>query len=176
MRNLKCLMPLTLTVLAFLSAPSAARSKAATAAPRCGASHWLTVTFALLAIPADAAVARAEQLLRDAKDDLWAEAHLLRPLCILYAHVGRVAHARAAIDRSQSIFTGFGAIRALAESAVPAALTGLILGNPACAERQARQRYEAWRAMGQHGTYTVNLAGLLARALYERGASMRHSS
>jgi predicted ATPase len=133
------------------------------------ASHWLTVTFSLLAIPADAAIARAEQLLRDAGGDLWAEADLLKPLCILYAHVGRIAEARAAIDRSQSIFTGFGAKRALAESAIAAALTGLITGDPTYAERQARQGYEAWLSMAEHGAYTLSLAGLLAEALYEQG-------
>ena len=105
------------------------------------ASHWLAVTFSLLAIPADAGVARAEQLLQDAGGDLWAEADMLKPLCVLYAHVGRIADARAAIDRSQSIFTGFGAKLALQESAIPAAITSLIIGDPAAAERYARQGY-----------------------------------
>jgi predicted ATPase/DNA-binding SARP family transcriptional activator len=133
------------------------------------ASHWLAVTFSLLAIPADTGVARAEQLLRDASGDLWAEADLLKPLCVLYAHVGRVADARAAIDRSQSIFTGFGAKVALSESTIPAAITGLIIGDPAYAERQARQGYEAWRDLGGHGAYVVDLAVLRADALYEQG-------
>ncbi len=133
------------------------------------ASHWLAVTFSLLAIPADAGTARAEQLLRDAGGDLWAEADMLKPLCVLYAHVGRVADARAAIGRSQSIFTGFGAKLALQESAIPAAITSLIIGDPAAAERYARQGYESCRAMGQHGGYVVDLAVLLADALYEQG-------
>ena len=103
------------------------------------ASHWLAVTFSLLAIPADAAVARTEQLLAEASGDPWAEADLLKPLCVLYAYVGRAADARAAIDRSQSMFTGFGAKLALAESAVPAAFAGLLIADPAAAERYARQ-------------------------------------
>jgi tetratricopeptide (TPR) repeat protein len=133
------------------------------------ASHWLCVTFSLLAIPADAGVARGERLLRDASGDLWAEAELLKPLCVLYAHVGRVADARAAVDRSQSIFAGFGAKVALSESAVPAALVGLIIGDPAYAERHARTGYEAWRAMAQHAHYLVSMAALLTEALYEQG-------
>ena len=88
------------------------------------ASHWLAVTFHVLPIPVDAAVARTEELLHDASGDTWAEADLLKPLSVLYAYVGRSADARAAIDRSQSIFAGFGAKLALAESAIPAGLVG----------------------------------------------------
>ncbi len=133
------------------------------------ASHWLAVTSCFLPIPADLAVARAEQLLADASGDLWAEADLLKPLCVLYAHVGRSADAWAAISRSQSIFAGLGAKLALAESAVPAAMVGLITGDALAAERYARQGYEAWRAMDQRGEYVVTLAVLLADALYEQG-------
>jgi predicted ATPase len=133
------------------------------------ASHWLAVTFSLLAIPADTGVARTEQLLQDASGDPWAEADLLKPLCVLYAHAGRVADARAAIGRSQSIFAGFGAELALAESTIPAAIVGLIIGDPAYAERYAREGYGAFRAMGGHGGYVSDLAVMLADALYEQG-------
>jgi predicted ATPase/DNA-binding SARP family transcriptional activator len=132
------------------------------------ASHWLAVTFCYLPIPADTAVARADQLLADASGDLWAEADLLKPLCVLYANVGRSADARAAIDRSQSIFAGFGAKLALAESAVPAAIVGLTIGDPAAAERYARQGIEEFQAMGER-RLVVNLIGLLADALYVQG-------
>ena len=132
------------------------------------ASHWLAVTFSLLSIPADTGVIRTEQLLADASGDAWAEADLLKPLCVLYAHVGRSADARAAIDRSQSIFAGFGARLALAESAVPAAIVGLIIGDPAAAERYARRGIEEFQAMGEH-RLVHDLIGLLADALYEQG-------
>jgi tetratricopeptide (TPR) repeat protein len=162
--------------LGDIPASHAALERAITSARQSGnrrtqmrASHWLSVTFSLLAIPADAGTARAEQLLRDADGDLWAEADMLKPLCVLYAHVGRAADARAAIDRSQSIFTGFGARLALSESAVPAAIVGLIIGDPAAAERYARAGYEAFWAMGQRGQYVIALAVLLAEALYEQG-------
>jgi predicted ATPase/DNA-binding SARP family transcriptional activator len=133
------------------------------------ASHWLAVTFCFLPIPADTGVARAEQLLVDASGDLWAEADLLKPLCMLYAHVGRVADARAAIDRSQSIFAGFGAGLALAESAIPAAMVGLIIGDPVAAGHYARKGYQAFRAMGDRGGLVCDLAVLLANALYDQG-------
>jgi predicted ATPase/DNA-binding SARP family transcriptional activator len=132
------------------------------------ASHWLAVTFSLLSIPADIGVTRTEQLLADASGDRWAEADLLKPLCVLYAHVGRSADARAAIDRSQSIFAGFGAKLALAESAVPAAIVGLIIGDPAAAERYARRGIEEFQAMGEH-RLVHDLIGLLADALYKQG-------
>ena len=81
---------------------------------------------------------------------------------MLYAYVGRFADARAAIDRSQSIFAGFGAKLALAESAIPAAMVGMIIGDPAAAERYARKGYEAFRAMGERGL-VLDLVALLAR-------------
>ena len=133
------------------------------------ASHWLAVTFHVLPIPADTAIARTELLLQDAIGDAWAEADLLKPLCVLYAYVGRVGEARAAIDRSQSIFAGFGAKLALAESAIPAALVGLIIGDPVAAEHYARDGYQAFRAMGDRGGLVADLPVLLADALYAQG-------
>ncbi len=133
------------------------------------ASHWLAVTFHLLPIPADTAIARTELLLQDASGDAWAEADLLKPLCVLYAYVGRSADARTAIDRSQSIFAGFGAKLALAESGIPAAMVGLIIGDPVAAEHYARDGYQAFRAMGNLGGLAADLAVLLADALYAQG-------
>ena len=123
--------------------------------------------------------ARTEQLLQDASGDLWAEADLLKPLCVLYAHVGRVADALAAIDRSQSIFTGFGAKVALLESSIPAAVVGLIIGDPAYTDRHARQGYEAWRVLGERGGYAADLAAwppCSRTRCMSRTASMRRNS
>ena len=139
------------------------------------ASHWLAVTFCFLPIPADTGVTRAEQLLAEASGDLWAEADLLKPLCMLYAHVGRVADARAAIDRSQSIFASLGARLARAESAVPAGMVGIITGDPVAAERYVRQGYEACRAIRDAG-YSSKSSPLISPDLVPQGASMRRSS
>ena len=79
------------------------------------AMHWLAVTFYVLPIPADAGAARTEQLLQEVRGDPWAEADLLKPLCVLYAYLGRAADARAALARSRSSFAGFGAKFALAD-------------------------------------------------------------
>jgi predicted ATPase/DNA-binding SARP family transcriptional activator len=132
------------------------------------ASHWLAVTFHMLPIPADAGIARAEQLLQEAHGDLWAEADLLKPLCILYAYTGQVADARAALARTRSIFAGFGAKFALAESAIPAGVMEMAIGDPAAAERYLREGYEALRAMGDR-RYLADIAGMLAEALYAQG-------
>ena len=86
------------------------------------------------------------------------------------------ADARAAIDRSQSIFAGFGAKLALAESAIPAAMVGLIIGDPAAAERYARKGYEAFRAMGERGEYSSTSPACSRTRCMSRAASMRRSS
>ena len=132
------------------------------------ASNWLAVSYYMLPIPVDAAVARAEELLHDASGDTWAEADLLKPLSLLYAYLGRSADARAAIDRSQSIFAGFGAKLALAESAIPAGLVGLTIGDPVAAERYLRAGYETFHAMGER-YFLVGITVMLAEALYDQG-------
>jgi predicted ATPase/DNA-binding SARP family transcriptional activator len=132
------------------------------------ASHWLAVTFHVLPIPVDAAIIRAEQLLQDADGDLWAEADLLKPLSVLYAYAGRFADARAAIDRSQSLFARLGARLARAESAVPAGMVGMITGDCAAAECYVREGYDACRAMRDRG-FLEFLALDLAEILYQQG-------
>jgi tetratricopeptide (TPR) repeat protein len=132
------------------------------------ASHWLAVTFRVLPLPADAAIARIEELLQAASGDLWAEADLLKPLCILYAYLGRAADARAALARSRAIFAGFGAKFALAESGIPAAVVAWALADPVAAERYLREAYAALRAMGER-RYLIDVTTLLADALYTQG-------
>jgi predicted ATPase/DNA-binding SARP family transcriptional activator len=132
------------------------------------ASHWLAVTFRVLPIPADAAIARTEELLQAVSGDLWAEADLLKPLCILYAFVGRAADARAALARSRAIFARFGAKFALAESGIPAGVMEQALANPAAAERYLREAHAALRAMSER-RYLVTVTTGLAGALYAQG-------
>ena len=70
----------------------------------------LVTYLVVLPIPVDAAVARAEKLLHDTIGGTWAEADVLQPLSGLCAYLGRSADARAAIDRTQSIFADFGSL------------------------------------------------------------------
>jgi predicted ATPase/DNA-binding SARP family transcriptional activator len=132
------------------------------------ASHWLAVTFRVLPLPADTALARIEELLQAAGGDLWAEADLLKPLCILYAYVGRAADARAALARSRAIFARLGAKFALAESGIPAGVMEQALANPAAAERYLREAHAALRAMSER-RYLVTVTTRLAEALYAQG-------
>jgi predicted ATPase/DNA-binding SARP family transcriptional activator len=129
------------------------------------ASHWLAVSFHVLPIPADTAIARTEELLQAAHGDPWAEADLLKPLSILYAYVGRAADARAALARSRAIFAGFGAEFALAESGIPGGVMEWALANPAATERNLREAYAALRAMGER-RYLADVTTMLAEALY----------
>jgi predicted ATPase/DNA-binding SARP family transcriptional activator len=132
------------------------------------ASHWLVATFHRLPIPADAAVARSEKLLEAASGDPWAEADLLKPLCVLYAYVGRTADARAALARARAILVGFGAQFALAESGISAGWMELTIPDPAAAERFLREAYAALRAMGER-RYFAFIAAMLAEALWAQG-------
>ena len=132
------------------------------------ASHWLAVTFHVLPIPVDQAIADTEQFLEDATGDPWAEADLLKPLSVLYAYVGRADDARAAVGRSRTIFAKIGARLALAEGTIPAGMVELVLGNAAGAERYWREGQEECRAMGERG-YDSDLAAYLAQALYAQG-------
>jgi class 3 adenylate cyclase/tetratricopeptide (TPR) repeat protein len=133
------------------------------------ASSWLTATLAWqLPIPADAAIARVEQLLQTADGDPWAEAEILTPLSLIYAYAGRFADARDAIARAQSVRDRSGAKAGPATGASVAGSNELIAGNPAAAEHYLRQAYEAYRAMGDRG-YLSTVAGRLAEALYAQG-------
>ena len=132
------------------------------------ASYGLIAFFQPLPIPADAAVARAEQVLHDLRGEGPAEARPLLPLSLLYAYAGRFAEARAALARSRSLLTAAGARLALARSTYAAGQIELAAGDPAAAERCWRDGYEALRAMGERGLRST-LASLLAEALYRQG-------
>ena len=131
------------------------------------AASWLGVTLTMLPVPADAAVARAEQLLQ-AGSDPWAEADLLVSISLLYAYAGRFADARAASARCRSVFADSGAKVAWAECASQAGQAELIAGDPAAAEHYFREGYEAFRAMGERG-YLSSVAGWLAEAVLAQG-------
>jgi class 3 adenylate cyclase/tetratricopeptide (TPR) repeat protein len=132
------------------------------------ASHWLAATFHYLPIPADAAIARAEQLLQTADGEPWAEADILMPLSELYAYGGRLAEARDAIARVRSVYDSSGAKIRRVTCADVAGQVELIAGDLAAADQYLREAYEAYRAMGERG-FSSTIAGWLAEALYAQG-------
>lgn len=89
-------------------------------------------------------------------------------MSLLYAYVGRFADARAAAARARTVFGGFGAQFAWAESALLAGQAELIAGDTVAAERCLREGFDAFRAMGERG-YLGTIAGVLAEALYVQG-------
>ncbi len=130
------------------------------------AGGGLVHVLLMLPIPADAAIARAEQLLQEGTGDPWAEAAILAGLSLLYAYVGRFADARESFARGRSMF----AERARNSSGL-ADYSGqieLIAGDPVAAERYLREGYEALRAMGERGVLSTT-AGVLAEAVYRQG-------
>jgi tetratricopeptide (TPR) repeat protein len=132
------------------------------------ASTWLVATLCTLPIPADAAIARAEQLLQAASGDPWTEAAILGPLSLLYGYAGRFAEARDACARGRSMFADSGARLEWAEHAWAAGLIELVAGNLAAAEHHLSEACEALRAMGERG-YLSTVAGTLAQAVYMQG-------
>jgi predicted ATPase len=122
-----------------------------------------------LPVPADAAIARAGQLLQEASGDPGAEAVIVGPLSLLYAYAGRFADARDASARARSMFAGFGAKLVLAGGAnVGGGRIELIAGDPVAAERSLREGYQALRAMGERA-FLSTVAGVLAEAVYLQG-------
>ena len=80
-----------------------------------------------------------------------------------YAHAGRLADARAACQRAQSILTASGAELDGAIGAMEAGRVELIAGGPAAAERALMRANEALRGMGEAG-FRSSVVGLLAEA------------
>ena len=132
------------------------------------ACHLLAAAYNTLPVPADVAVARVEELLQEASGEPWAEAGVLLAVATLYAYVGRIADARAAVTRGRATFRNFGAKLGLALGTIPAGSIELIDGNPAMAERYWREGYDAFDDMGSGG-YGSNAAALLGEALYAQG-------
>ena len=132
------------------------------------ARRWLAVAFLVLPIPADVAVGRTERLLEAAAGDPWDEAAILPELAWHYGHAGRLADARAACQRAQSILTASGAELDGAIAAMEAGKVELIAGSPAAAELPLRRADEALREMGEAG-FRASVLTLLAEAAYAQG-------
>ena len=132
------------------------------------ANSWPAVSFQQLYIPAAAAIDRAEHLLAAVLGDPWAEATIMLPLSLLYGFACRFADARAAIARSQAIYTASGSALNWSEAAHDAGRQiEMIAGNPAEAERVLTEGRQALPEMG--GGYLDGILAWLAEAVYAQG-------
>jgi predicted ATPase/DNA-binding SARP family transcriptional activator len=129
---------------------------------------WLASNLRNLPIPAEVLISRAEQQLKAAAGDPWAEAVILHSLSVYYAYAARFADARAAYRRAQSIFTASGAKLEGALLTVESGRVELMAGDPAAAERELRRGHEALAAMGERG-YRSGLVLYLAEAVSAQG-------
>jgi non-specific serine/threonine protein kinase len=129
----------------------------------------LLATYLVGPIPLDMAIGRGEQFLDQASADPWAKAELLHILAELYAQVGRIADARAAINRAQSAHTRAGARINAAVAFEIAGVIELIAGDPAAAEQQLKQASEAHREGGEHAWSLPSMLPDLAEAVYAQG-------
>ncbi|HEV3293189.1 MAG TPA: hypothetical protein VG123_29785, partial [Streptosporangiaceae bacterium] len=131
------------------------------------ANCWLVVSFQALYIPVAAAIDRAEQLLAAVPSDPWAEASIIQPLSLLYGFAGRFADARAAIARSQAIFTRSGSALNWSVCVMLAGHIEMIAGNPAEAERVLTEGLQTLPEM--EGGYLASILAWLAEAVYAQG-------
>jgi predicted ATPase/DNA-binding SARP family transcriptional activator len=129
---------------------------------------WLLGCYLVSPIPLDVAIARAEQFLGQASADPWAKAELLQVLAGLYAQVGRIADARAAISRAKSAHARAGAEINAAVAFEIAGMIEMIAGDAAAAEQQLKKACELC-ATGEHSWSLPSVLPSLAEAVYAQG-------
>ena len=89
-------------------------------------------------------------------------------VAVLEAQRGHFAAARELCARSRESFEDLGLELQLVSLHTYAGLVELLAGDPAAAERELRQGYQALERMGERGRLSTTDA-FLARALYEQG-------
>jgi len=120
--------------------------------------------------PLDRAAARAERVLRDAREggDLLGEADALFDLGQLAARRGDAVAARARLAESAATYQQLGLARAQARIVMEAGANELLADDPAAAEVQLRRAYRAFERMGDSGSCST-VAAWLAEAAWRGG-------
>ena len=129
---------------------------------------WLGIALFMGATPADEAARRVESHLRELHAGRSVEAVLLACLAGLKAMQGRLADARALIDRAQPVVDELAYISRLSVVPFHAGLAELLADDPAAAERVLRATLEPLEAVGETSTYSAIVA-VLAQAVYRQG-------
>jgi predicted ATPase len=133
-------------------------------------SVWgLTLCAIAGPLPVEAAIKRADGLLRLAADDPESRAFCLSARGALEAMAGRFDVARELLREGTLIFERLGDNVWAANNAQLAFVVEMLAGDPDAAARALRDSFDRLAEMGEQG-FLSTIAALLAHALYELGA------
>jgi len=118
--------------------------------------------------PVPQALQRCEEIAQQAAGHHRLEAYALRALALLHAMQGRFDDARRLARRCRRLADDLGVEMLTAVLSMELAMTELLAGDAAAAERQLRPGYEVFKQKGEDG-YRASSAALLGEAAYAQG-------
>ncbi len=118
--------------------------------------------------PAEAAIARCEEMLERSRGNRLLEANVMSALAGLHAVRGRFDEARALADRARTVYTDLGLTLPLAGLEQIAGDVELLAEDFPKAEELYRRPYDVFAEMGAKGLL-ANFAATLGRAVYLQG-------
>jgi ATP/maltotriose-dependent transcriptional regulator MalT len=118
--------------------------------------------------PVDEAIARCREIMADDEHDVILTAVCETMLAVLWAMRGEIALARELYGASKRRLRDLGSGVNLAGLQMYCGLAELIAGDPAAAERELREGYDALEQMHERGRLST-IAALLARACFDQG-------
>ncbi|MFN2469934.1 MAG: protein kinase [Gaiellaceae bacterium] len=118
--------------------------------------------------PAATGVERCQQLLKEARGHVVAEAFVRSYLAGFEAMLGRYSQARAIIAEARSSLEDIGYTSGLAAQTLLSGSVELLAGEAASAEAEFRRGFDLMEEMGEAGILS-SLAALLAEALHAQG-------
>jgi class 3 adenylate cyclase/tetratricopeptide (TPR) repeat protein len=140
---------------------------------RLAGNHLLVVRnyppYAITALtgptPVPEAMARCEEIVREAEDDRRTEGLVLCALAHLKAMLGRFDDARADIARAKSILEDLGVAVLAAATSLDSGPIEMLAGDPAAAERDLRRDRAVLEAMSERYLLST-MTGFLAQAVF----------
>jgi class 3 adenylate cyclase/tetratricopeptide (TPR) repeat protein len=119
--------------------------------------------------PVDEVIARAQEMLDEAKGDRVAETELLSDVSLMEAYRGNFARARNLAAQRESTAGELGLRVALAGGKNFSAEVEMLAGDSATAEQMWRESCELFAEMGERGILSTRAAELAEKALYVQG-------
>jgi tetratricopeptide (TPR) repeat protein len=129
--------------------------------------NYLAGVLTISLAPADATIARLEELLEEAQLGPVARLSIRVNLGLLYARRGDFERAKAGIGTAQESAREFGLTWSEARMAEPGGWTYLLAGDPATAEREFQRGIELFEAMGDRARRATVMLWL-AEAVYRQ--------